>query len=218
MPKSPASARWKNSALRLLPLLALAAASIPVSAQTTELKPGLYAFFDTTYGIITAELYEKYVPKAVNTFVGLATGTRPWLDPVTHQPVRRPLYDGVIFHRIVREMAIQAGDPTGKGTHNCGFTNVDEFLPGLMFDRPGRLAVANIGRPNTGACQFFITTQAVPAWNNAYTIFGQVVQGQSVVNRINKVRTENERPLDPITIRRVVIRRIPKPPKDRKDK
>ena len=136
------------------------------------LKPGLYAIFDTSEGIIKAELFEKYTPIAVNNFVGLAQGTKPWLDPKTNKFVRRPLYNGLTFHRIIREEMIQTGDPTGTSAHNCGITLRDEFLPGLQFDRPGRLAVANSGKPDSGACQFFFTEQAVPRWNNAYTIFG----------------------------------------------
>src|SRR5579872_2475329 len=113
--------------LRYLPiLLAIAAAAAP-----PELKPGLYAVFYTSEGDITAQLYEKETPNAVKTFVGLAQGTQPWLDPETHKPVKRPLYNNLIFHRVLRDEVIQAGDPTGLGTHNCGIRLRDEILPGL---------------------------------------------------------------------------------------
>ncbi|HVW85171.1 MAG TPA: peptidylprolyl isomerase [Bryobacteraceae bacterium] len=173
-----------------------------------ELKPGLYAVFDTSEGRITAELFEKYTPIAVKNFVGLAQGTKPWRDPKTHAWVRRPMYNGITFHRIIREEMIQSGDPTGTGAHDCGFTIPDEFLPGLPFDRPGRLAVANTGRPNSGACQFFITDGAVMRWNNTYTVFGQVVEGTEVVHAINRKPLMGDRPEKPVILRSVTILRI----------
>jgi cyclophilin family peptidyl-prolyl cis-trans isomerase len=173
-------------------------------------KPGLYAIFDTSEGVIKAELFEKYVPIAVANFVGLAQGTKPWLDPKTGKFVRRPMYNGLTFHRIIREEMIQTGDPTGTSAHNCGITIPDEFLPGLKFDRPGRLAVANSGKPDSGACQFFFTDQAVPRWNNAYTIFGQVVEGQEVVHAINIKPLIGERPEVPVILRSVSLERVPK--------
>jgi peptidyl-prolyl cis-trans isomerase A (cyclophilin A) len=191
--------------LRYLPVfLALAAAA----AQ--PLKPGLYAVFHTSEGDITAQLYEKEVPLAVRTFVGLAQGTQPWIDPETHKPVKRPLYTDITFHRVIRDDAIQAGDPTGKGTHNCGIRLRDEILPGLRFDRSGRLAVANTGQPDSGGCQFFITANAQPQWNGKYTIFGQVVQGMDVVAKIARVPTKDEKPLTPVKLTSVTIERVAK--------
>ena len=99
--------------------------------QAAPLKPGLYAIFDTSEGVIKAELYEKSVPVAVNNFVGLAQGTKPWLDPKTNKLVRRPMYNGLTFHRVIREEMIQDGRiPTGTSAHNCSFTIHDPFLPG----------------------------------------------------------------------------------------
>jgi cyclophilin family peptidyl-prolyl cis-trans isomerase len=194
---------------RKLAALLLAVAGLANPQTQGDLKPGLYAVFETSQGSFTAILYEKYTPVTVSNFVGLATGTKPWLDPKLKAWVKRPLYNGITFHRIVREEMIQAGDPTGLGTHNCGFTIPDEFLPGLRFDRPGRLGVANTGQPGSGSCQFFITDQAIPTWNNKYTIFGQVVAGQDVVSKINRVRTHNEKPVEPVLLKSVLIRRIP---------
>ena len=122
--------------------------------------------------------------------------------------VRRPLYDDITFHRVVRYEMIQAGDPTGIGTHNCGFTIQDEYLPGLRFDSPGRLAMANIGQENSGGCQFFITDQAKPLWDNKYTIFGQVVSGLDVVRTINRKTVKGDKPVDPVTLKHDVIMRI----------
>ncbi len=193
-----------------LAALLFALAGLAQAQPDAELKPGLYAVFDTPQGSFTAVLYEKYTPLAVNNFVGLATGVKPWWDPKVKGWVKRAMFNGITFHRIVREEMIQSGDPTGLGTHNCGFTIRDEFLPGLMFDRPGRLAVANTGKPDSGACQFFITDQAVPSWNNKYTIFGQVVSGQAVVSKLNRVRTVGEKPVEPVLLNRVTIRRVVK--------
>ncbi|MDE3197845.1 MAG: peptidylprolyl isomerase [Acidobacteriota bacterium] len=173
-------------------------------------KPGLYAIFDTSEGVIKAELYEKYAPIAVKNFVGLAMGTKPWKDPKTGRFVLRPMYNGVTFHRIIREEMIQTGDPSGTGAHDCGITMRDEFLPGLRFDRPGRLAVANTGQPDSGACQFFFTEQAVPRWNNSYTIFGQVVEGQDVIHRINTKQLIGEKPAVPVILKSVSLERVPK--------
>lgn len=192
--------------MRYLPVLFAFAAL----AADQPLKPGLYAVFHTADGDITAQLYEKETPLAVRTFVGLAQGTQPWLDPETHKPVKRPLYNGITFHRIIHDDVIQAGDPTGKGTHNCGIRLRDEILPGLRFDRSGKLAVANTGQPDSGGCQFFITANAQPQWNGKYTIFGQVVRGLDVVEKIAKVPTRDEKPLTPVQLISVTIERISK--------
>src|SRR5665213_1037950 len=211
------SDRLKNSNVmkRLAPILVLIAASIPMSTPGAQkppasLKPGLYAVFDTSEGIIKAELYQKYVPIAVANFVGLAEGTKPWRDAKTGKFVRRPMYNGLTFHRVIREEMIQTGDPTGTSAHDCGITIRDEFLPGLKFDRAGRLAVANSGTPDSGACQFFFTEQAVPRWNNAYTIFGQVIEGQDVIHLINRKPLIGEHPAVPVILNSVTILRVAK--------
>jgi cyclophilin family peptidyl-prolyl cis-trans isomerase len=171
------------------------------------LKPGLYAFFETSEGRIVAELYEKYVPIAVNNFTGLAQGTKAWRDK-SGAWVKRPMYNNITFHRIIREEMIQTGDPTGTGAGDCGITIRDEFLPGLQFSTGGRLAVANTGKQDSGACQFFFTEQAVPRWNNNYTIFGQVVEGLDVIHKINTVKLIGERPVTPVYLKSVTIQRI----------
>jgi peptidyl-prolyl cis-trans isomerase A (cyclophilin A) len=196
--------------MRPAALLMFAAVTALAQSAATS-KPGLYAVFETSGGTITAELYEKYTPRAVGNFVGLAAGTKAWWDPKVRAWVKRPMYNGIKFHRIVREQMIQSGDPTGLGSHNCGFTIRDEYLPGLRFDRPGRLAVANTGKPDSGACQFFITEEAIPSWNNNYTIFGQVVEGMDVVDKLSRVKTVNEKPVEPVLLKSVLIRRTLKP-------
>jgi len=163
--------------------------------------------------VITAKLYEKYTPIAVANFVGLATGTKAWRDPVSGAMVKRPMYDNITFHRVLRDEMIQAGDPTGTSAHNCGFTIADEFLIGLTFNKPGRLAVANTGQPDSGACQFFFTVEPVPQWDNKYTIFGDVVSGLPVVVAINKGQLRGDKPVDPVRLISVKIQRVgPAPP------
>ena len=166
---------------------ALLAAAAALFAQTPR-PPGLYAVFHTSLGDIAARLYEKETPLTVKNFVALARGEKPWRDPATRSAVKRPLYSHIRFHRVLQGEMIQAGDPTGRGDHNCGVTIRDEFLPGLRFDRPGRLAMANTGEPDSGGCQFFITEQMMPVWNGKYTIFGQVTSGMDVVNKISHRR------------------------------
>jgi peptidyl-prolyl cis-trans isomerase A (cyclophilin A) len=198
--------------LRLLIPLVLAVAS---PAQQKPLPNGLYAVFETSMGTFKAKLYEKDTPIAVSNFVGLATGTRPWADPQTRKMVRRPLYDNIIFHRVVPDTVIQAGDPTGTGRHNCGFTIRDEFLPGLRFDRAGKLAMASTGAPDSASCQFFVTVNPMPEWDGKYTIFGYIVEGEDVVERINRVPTFDEKPVTPVKLISVLIERVGPAPKAR---
>jgi cyclophilin family peptidyl-prolyl cis-trans isomerase len=176
-------------------------------------EAGLYVRFETTMGNITAKLFETEAPKTVKNFVDLAEGRKPFKDPATGQMVRRPLYNGVTFHRVIPGFMLQTGDPTGTGAYDAGFTIPDEFNPALKFDRPGRLGMANIGQKDTGSCQFFITEVPTPHLNNVHTIFGQVVEGQDLVPKIANVpRDQNDKPRTPVKITRVVIERVGPPP------
>jgi len=131
--------------------------------------------------------------------------------------VKQPLYDNITFHRVVPGEMIQSGDPPGTGAHNCGFTIRDEFLPGLRFDGAGKLAMANTGEPDSGGCQFFITSNAVREWSGKYTIFGMVVEGLDVVAKINHGKLHGDRPVDPVKLIGVTIQRVgPEPVKKRK--
>jgi peptidyl-prolyl cis-trans isomerase A (cyclophilin A) len=181
-----------------------------------ELPNGLYAVFNTSEGVITARLYEKDAPIAVQTFIGLAMGTKAWVDPNTHKWVKRPLYDNITFHRTISDEMIQSGDPTGKGTHNCGIMIRDEILPGLRFDGAGRLAMANTGAPDSGGCQFFITVGPVTQWSGKYTIFGMVVEGQEVANKIARAPAHGDKPITPVKLLSVTIDRRGPEPKSKK--
>jgi len=168
-------------------------------------------------GNFTARLYEKYTPVTVENFVALAQGAKATLNPKTGKMVKVPLYDNITFHRVLPGVMIQSGDPTGTGSHNCGFTIRDELLPGLRFDNEGKLAMANTGAPNSGGCQFFITTNPMRQWDGKYTIFGLVVEGQDVVSRIDQAPVRGDKPVDPVKLNSVTIERIgPEPVKKRK--
>jgi cyclophilin family peptidyl-prolyl cis-trans isomerase len=201
----------------ILTVFAACAAAQAPTDQAPTLKPGLYAVFNTSEGAITARLFEKDTPTAVQNFVALAEGTKAWRDPKTGAMVKRPLYDNSTFHRIIPGEMIQSGDPTGTGSHNCGVTIRDEFLPGLRFARSGRLAVANNGNPDSGGCQFFITNDSVPRWDGKYTIFGDVVAGQDVVSKISHAPAHGEKPVEPAKLVSVTIERVgPEPSRKKK--
>jgi peptidyl-prolyl cis-trans isomerase A (cyclophilin A) len=170
--------------------------------------------FHTSLGNITARLYEKDTPVTVENFVALAQGAKATRNPKTGAMAKRPLYDNITFHRVVHGEMIQSGDPTGTGAHNCGFTIRDEFLPGLRFDTAGQLAMANTGEPDSGGCQFFITTNPMRVWNGKYTIFGGVVEGQDVVSKIERAPVHGDKPVDPVKLVGVTIERVgPEPVK-----
>jgi peptidyl-prolyl cis-trans isomerase A (cyclophilin A) len=196
--------------MRALLLLALCVAAFAQPAQPPKPdEPGLYATFDTTFGIIHARLLEKEALNTVRNFVGLVQGTRPWNDPVTRKIVAKPFYKNLLFHRVIPYFMVQTGDPTGVGNHDCGFLIPDEIVPGLNFDVPGRLAMANIGKPNSGACQIFFTEVADTKMNGKYTIFGQVVEGMDVVKKLSRVIVgENDKPRFPLRLKNVTLKRV----------
>jgi peptidyl-prolyl cis-trans isomerase A (cyclophilin A) len=173
-----------------------------------QYPPGLYASIATSVGVITAQLFEKETPITVRAFIGLARGTQPWLDPKTRKPATHPLYENLIFHRVIPEFMIQTGDPTGTGAYDCGFKLPDEFVDSLKFDRPGRLAMANAG-PGTAACQFFITEDKYAAGNGHYAIFGQVVNGQPLVAKISHViRDDRDKPRISTKLIKITVMRV----------
>jgi len=168
-------------------------------------KPGVYAVLETTHGEITCQLFPDKAPKTVENFVGLAQGTKEFLDPKTRQRVKRPFYNGLTFHRVIRKFMIQGGCPLGTGTGDAGYKFQDEFSKDLRFDRPGKLAMANAG-PNTNGSQFFITVAATDWLNNHHTIFGEVVKGYDVVEKIANVsRDRGDRPSTPVVMNAVKI-------------
>jgi peptidyl-prolyl cis-trans isomerase A (cyclophilin A) len=148
-------------------------------------------------------------PKTVANFQGLATGTKSWTDPKTQRSRRTPFYNGLTFHRVIKGFMIQAGDPLANGEGGPGYSIDDEPTPDLHFDKPGMLAMAKTSAPNSAGSQFFITTAPAPHLDGKYTIFGEVVTGQEVVNQISELPTdESDKPQTPVTIRRLSVRRV----------
>lgn len=189
------------------PAAAKVAPAKPAAEPVSTLPPGLYTTIATNMGTVVAKLYEEESPITVKNFMDLALGKKAWTDPKTRQRTTRPLYNGLTFHRVIPNFMIQGGDPMGTGT---GGTDAiaDEFHPSLSFDRPGRLAMANAG-PRTGSSQFFITEVPTPHLNGRHTIFGQVVEGQDVVEKIARVpRDEDDKPNMPVRMLRVSFKRI----------
>jgi peptidyl-prolyl cis-trans isomerase A (cyclophilin A) len=168
----------------------------------------LFAHFTTSEGNFTARLFDTETPNTVANFTGLAEGTKEWTDPRSGSKVKDPYYNGTVFHRVIDQFMIQGGDPLGQGTGGPGYTFADEFSPKLRHDQSGKLSMANRG-PNTNGGQFFITLAATPWLDNKHSIFGEVVEGMDVVNKIGRIPTSKpgDRPLKPITVQSVTIER-----------
>ena len=178
----------------------------PEKAPKKQTKPGTYAYFVTNHGNFTVRLLPDKAPKTAANFVGLATGT---IDPITGKPGKsKPYYDGLTFHRIIDGFMIQGGDPTGTGSGGPGYRFADEIDKTHTFDKAGIMAMANAG-PNTNGSQFFITVAARPDLALNYTIFGEVVDGLSVVQAIGKVPTgAGDKPLKPVIMKKVTIEKV----------
>ena len=170
-------------AIALSVALAAPAARAQAPAQKEKKMTATYATFKTSLGDIVVKLLPEKAPKTVENFVSLAEGTKEWKDPRSGQMVKKPLYDGTVFHRVIPRFMIQGGDPLGNGTGGPGYRFADEIGPDNTFDRPGLLAMANSG-PNTNGSQFFITEVPTPWLNGKHTIFGEVVKGFDLVPKI----------------------------------
>ncbi|HCB32298.1 MAG TPA: peptidylprolyl isomerase, partial [Deltaproteobacteria bacterium] len=121
----------------------------------------------------------------VSNFVGLAEGSKDWKDPVTGKAKKTRFFDGLNFHRVIKDFMIQGGDPLSNGTGGPGYTFADEFHPELKHNKPGILSMANSGAHTNGS-QFFITHVPTPHLDNKHSVFGEVVEGMNVVNAIEK--------------------------------
>jgi peptidyl-prolyl cis-trans isomerase A (cyclophilin A) len=155
----------------------------------------IYAAFDTSEGKFKAKLYADKTPNTVNNFVSLADGSK----------TGKPFYDGTTFHRVIPDFMIQGGCPLGTGTGGPGYKFADEFHPSLKHTKAGFLSMANAG-PNTNGSQFFVTVAATPWLDNKHSIFGEVVEGYDVVEKISKVpRGAQDSPVKEVRINSVTI-------------
>jgi peptidyl-prolyl cis-trans isomerase A (cyclophilin A) len=173
------------------------------------LAPGTYATFNTSEGKIVTRLFEAEAPITTQNFIELAEGKKEWTHPGTREKSSNKLFDGTIFHRIIPDFMIQGGDPIGTGTGGPGYRFQDETKGSPhRFDKPGKLAMANSG-PNTNGCQFFITVAATPWLTGNHTIFGEVVEGQDIADKISKLpRGAQDKPAKPVVLESVTIERV----------
>ncbi len=149
------------------------------------------AEFNTSMGNFKVELFRDKAPLTVGNFIKL---------------VEKGFYNGLIFHRIIPNFMIQSGCPHGTGYGGPGFTIQDEFHPNLKHNTPGILSMANAG-PNTGGSQFFITVAPTPWLDGKHAIFGKVIEGMNIVEKISKVKTDrSDKPLQDITINNITIK------------
>jgi len=166
-----------------------------------------YATLHTNHGDIKVELFPNHAPKTVRNFVGLADGSQEWTDPRTGATSQAPLYDGVVFHRVISGFMIQGGDPLGTGTGGPGYRFGDEIHPELAFSKPYLLAMANAG-PGTNGSQFFITVAPTPWLTTKHTIFGEVADAESraVVDAIAAVPVgAMDRPKTAVVIESITV-------------
>ena len=169
-------------------------------------KPGTYATFTTNQGKIVCELFEADAPETVKNFIALAEGSKEWNS---RSKKGDKLFDGTIFHRVIPQFMIQGGDPEGTGMGGPGYKFADETKGSKHgFQKPGKLAMANSG-PNTNGSQFFITVADTSWLTGKHTIFGEVVEGYDVVEKISKVAKDGmDRPKTPVVLESVVVDRV----------
>ena len=178
----------KKHFLKLLALAVLATGGMVTSTRAADgdkkLADGVYAEMDTTKGKILLQLEFEKTPLTVANFVGLAEGTK-FYSKDGSAPVKQtaPFYDGIKFHRVIADFMIQGGDPLGVGRGGPGYQFRNEIDPTLRHDKPGIFSMANAG-PDTNGSQFFITHKDTPWLDGKHTVFGHVVEGQDVVNKI----------------------------------
>lgn len=167
----------------------------------------MFALFETNRGVFKAKLFSDRVPNTVENFVGLAEGTKEFTDPKTGEKTKRPFYDGLNFHRVIKDFMIQGGCPLGNGTGGPGYRFADEITAANKHDKAGYLSMANAG-PNTNGSQFFITVVSTPWLDRGHTIFGEIIEGYEIVDQISKTKTApGDRPLEPVVLNKLTIQR-----------
>lgn len=213
-----ADRRTAVAAVTILMAFAYAAPAAPRGKPESAVRPpGTYGTLTTTTGDIVIRLLPADAPETVANFVGLAEGRKAFRDPRTGALVKRPFFDGLTFHRVVRGFLIQTGSPNGDGTSGPGYTIPDELPPRRPYAR-GAVLMSHGPRPNSAGSQFFILLGDVEQFlPKQYVVFGEVVQGMDVADRIaaaptkpNRFRpSERSTPLHPVVIRKVLVTRVP---------
>lgn len=166
----------------------------------------MIATFETTAGNFKIKLFNDKTPNMVAHFAGLANGTKEWTDPKTRESVKKPFYDGIIFHRVIPNFMVQFGCPLGNGTGGPGYNVNDEYHPELKHNKKGLLSSANIGRPNTNGSQWFITVAPTPWLDGKHSIIGEVTEGYDIVEKISLVQTSmGDRPAQEVKILSVKV-------------
>lgn len=197
----------------LTTMLLIGCTSIPKNMsreEFKELQDGLYANVETSKGDLLVQFFDKEAPVTVANFIGLAEGKKE----NKAKPLGEPFYDGLIFHRVIKDFMIQGGDPNGTGMGGPGYNFEDEVNNDLKHDKKGILSMANAG-PNTNGSQFFITEVPTPWLDGKHTIFGQVIKGESVIDSIAVVeKGAQDKPKEDIVINKVEIIRKGKEYKD----
>lgn len=201
-----------------------AADALPDAPSTaSNIKPpavptGPTVVIDTSMGRLTCKLFDKQAPIASANFIGLAEGTKDWIDATTQKKIHgQPFYNGTTFHRVIPGFMIQGGDRLGTGMGDAGYYFANETDPSLTFDVPGRLAMANAGAgpdgTGTNGSQFFITEAPQPSLDGGYTIFGQCdTHSVLIVATIARVdRDSNDKPTTPVTINKITVVRDGQP-------
>jgi peptidyl-prolyl cis-trans isomerase A (cyclophilin A) len=179
--------------------------TIPADRPTFAPDAKLEATFETSLGKFTCKLFAAQCPLTVGNFVGLARGSIEWTTR-GGEKVRRPLYDGTVFHRVIPDFMIQGGDPLGNGTGGPGYRFADECVAELTHAKPGTLSMANSG-PDTNGSQFFVTDAATPWLDGRHTVFGEVIEGLEVVQKIAHTPTSaGDTPKQPVLLNKVVIK------------
>ena len=174
---------------------------ILLSSFGQKLEEGVYAKMITNKGDILIRLEVEKAPMTVGNFVALSEGN----GEIAGLKLEKPFYDGLIFHRVIKDFMIQGGCPNRDGSGSPGYKFPDEFDPSLVHSEPGILSMANSG-PTTNGCQFFITHKATPWLNNKHTVFGKVIKGLDVVDAIaNVAKGQNDKPVEDIVIKKVQI-------------